>query len=631
MNKELFNMLFRGYLPKELPPTFNSYDFAVQIDKVRYALADKFQTCISAPSVLSIPKNGIGRRILSIINPYSFYHLAAFLCSDDTYAMLNNICKASTVTYSRPKRCNTIDRRAIIPNCKSVSDFHTIKLLKSLYKRIELKIDISSFYSTIYTHAITWMCIGKDKAKEIWRGRISNPGYSCGDPDIDRRYNIAHQIDTLVEYCQDKQTHGLPVGPDTSFLLAETLLCHIDSNIDKALSRIPGAPKYQGCRYYDDWFLYVETKDEADLLLRVVIQELEKFGLDVNLSKVEINEMPVAVLDDFTDRLSSFDFHNASNIERIKVFFEALWSLIRNDRNRAATYIRYAMRVLNGFLTPVVVNHMATDNKNLILIMLYRTVADFPDCIPAILPVAQKLGNNIDKGILRDLIGSILQRHVDLGHHIEVAWALWMCKIYNIEIPADWAVRILSAGNSICSLLLLDYLNNINTDLLTNKGVSDAITALTGKLSKSSLYGQDWLLLYEGVLKGWLRGLDNLVDNDPFFSMLKRLEVSFYNMDPEVDYQSPSWLLKNAIQLPKHLKDEIERQIKTVNDAISLAVDEQYRASGVRTSGRVDASVKAISQKAFNEIMLTILTGDDVDTDTLSKKYSRLVRSVRVS
>lgn len=624
-------MLFRGYLPKELPPAFNSYDYALLIDQVRYALADQFKACVSTPSVVSFPKNGIGRRMLSIVNPYSFYHLAAHLCTDETYCMLKNICNQSKVTYSKPTRCNSIDKRAIIPNCKSVSDFHSIKLHNSLFKRVELKIDISSYYSTIYTHAITWMTLGKDKAKEIWRAKLTNPGYSSGDPDIDKCYNLSHQIDLLVEDCQDKQTHGLPVGPDTSFIIAETLLCRIDRNVQDALSLIPGAPKLQGCRYYDDWFLYVETKDEAELLLKIVIQELGNFGLDVNLSKVEINEMPIAVLDDFSNSLSTFDFQNASNIGRIKVFFEVLWSLIRNGRSRAATYIRYAMRVLAGFLTPVVINSLTKKDKELILKMLYRTVADFPDCIPAILPIVKTFGNTINKDLLQNLIDSILQRHVDLGHHIEIAWALWMCKIYAIDISPIWAEKILLAGNSVCSLLLLDYLNNINKKLASEKTVSDAINVLKGKLSPSSLYDQDWLLLYEGVLQGWLSGLENLVDNNPFFSTLKRLEISFYNIDPNMDYQSPAWLMAHARQLPKHIKDEIERQSKMVNEAIAQIADEQHSNVDTKTLGKNDVRVKAIGQRAFNEIFLTVLTGDDVDTDALTKKYSQLIQSIKIS
>lgn len=630
MNKNLFNMLFRGYFPKELPPAFNTYDFALDAENIRKTLANLWTDRISEPSVFSIPKNGIGRRKISIVNPYSFYNLASLLTSDAIYSNLQKVCSQSKISSSEPRRCEYLNKRAIIPKCKSVSDFQTIKLYRGLYKRVELKIDISCFYSTIYTHAITWMTVGKEKAKDIWRGSLSGSSYSCGDKKIDNLYQQANQIDKLVECCQDKQTHGIPVGPDTSFLIAETLLCHIDGNIEKKF------PHIQGCRYYDDWFLYVDSQDEAKQLLRIVIEELEKFGLDVNLSKVEINEMPVAVLDDFADRLSSFDFHNASNFERIKVFFEVLWSLIRNGRNRAATFTRYAMRVLGGFMTPAVVNSMNKDNKEMIRIMLFRTVADLPECIPAILPVLRAMGNLPDNRKMTDLIDSILQRHVTLDHHIEVAWALWMCKIYNILITPKRVVEIFTTRNPVCSLLLLDYVHNVNPALLSDNDVRNAVENLRDSLSDSSLYDKDWLLLYEGVRKGWLTGIDNLVDNDPFFKELRQRGVSFYDENTAADYQSHSYLLASAKRLPQHVKDEIEKMTKQVTDGVADAVDKKHdesqnSAPGDAASLRIDNMLRTVNDRVADEVLRTVLMEEKVDVPKLKAKYTRLVRSVRMS
>lgn len=510
MKKELYDMLSRGYFPKELPPAFNTYDFAIEAENIAKELGSKLHNKISEPSVFSIPKNGIGRRMLSIINPYSFYNLASCLTSDSIYANLQKVCKRSPVSLSIPKRCDEPNKRAIIPSCKSVSDFQTIKLYRGLYKRVELKIDISCFYSTIYTHAITWMMVGKIKAKEIWRGRLTTKGYTCGDKNLDNLYNQANQIDTLIESCQEKQTHGIAVGPDTSFIIAETLLCHIDNNIQNKF------PDIQGCRYYDDWFFYVDTHDEAKRLLRIVIDTLGEFGLEVNLSKVEINEMPIAVLDDFAERLSSFNFRTASIIERMRVFFEVLWSLIRNDRNRAATFTRYAMRVLIGFLSQKVVGSLTKDNTELIHIMLFRTVSELPECIPAILPVMQVLGTISKQPILYNLIDSILQRHIALDHHIEVAWTLWICKLYNVNIAPERVAEIFVKRNSVCSLLLLEYIHNVFPTLKQEPLVTNAIDDLRNSLSACSLYDKDWLLLYESVRNGWLQGIDILVDNDDF-------------------------------------------------------------------------------------------------------------------
>lgn len=630
MKKELYNLLSRGYFPKELPPAFNTYDFAFEAENIAKELESEWHNKISEPSVFSIPKNGIGRRMLSIINPYSFYNLANLLTSDTIYANLKKVCRQSSVSVSKPKRCDDPNKRSIIPSCKSVSDFQTIKLSRGLYKRVELKIDISCFYSTIYTHAITWMMVGKMKAKEIWRGRLSAKGYTCGDPNLDNLYNQANQIDTLIECCQEKQTHGIPIGPDTSFIIAETLLCHIDNNIQ---NKFPGI---QGCRYYDDWFFYVDTHDDATRLLRIVIDTLGEFGLEVNLSKVEINEMPIAVLDDFAERLSSFNFRTASIIERIKVFFEVLWSLIRNDRNRAATFTRYAMRVLIGFLSQNIVDSLSNDNKELIQIMLFRTVSDLPECIPAILPVMQGLGIISNKQILANLVDSILQRHIALDHHIEVAWTLWICKLYNVNIATERVTEIFVKRNSVCSLLLLDYINNVVPTLKQEPEVINAITDLRNSLSTGSLYDKDWLLLYESVRKGWLQGIDNLVDNDPFFGKLRQKGISFYDENSKADYKSTEYLLSCSKQLPLHLKDKITKMIKSQKENIKYPVDNTSAGEPVGEPVKSSASILEIKQidvdfKDTEEIMMAVLKGGINNTKEIKRNYSRLKRTSRIS
>lgn len=630
MKKELYNMLSRGYFPKELPPAFNTYDLAFEAESIAKELGREWHNKISEPSVFSIPKNGIGRRMLSIINPYSFYNLASFLTSDSVYANLQKVCKLSSVSLSMPRRCDDQDKRAIIPYCKSVSEFQTVKLCRGLYKRVELKIDISCFYSTIYTHAITWMMVGKRKAKEIWRGRLSTKGYTCGDPNLDNLYNQANQIDTLIECCQEKQTHGIPVGPDTSFIIAETLLCHIDNIIRNKFSGI------QGCRYYDDWFFYVDTHDEAKRLLRIVIDTLGEFGLEVNLSKVEINEMPIAVLDDFAERLSSFNFRTASVIERIKVFFEVLWSLIRNDRNRAATFTRYAMRVLTGFLSQDVVDSLSNDNKELIQIMLFRTVSDLPECIPSILPVMQGLGTNSNKQILDNLVDSILQRHIALDHHIEVAWTLWICKLYNVNIATESVTEIFVKRNSVCSLLLLDYIHNVVPTLKHEPEVANAITDLCDSLSPDSLYDKDWLLLYESVRKGWLQGIDNHVDNDNFFGKLRQKGISFYDENPKADYKSMEYILSCGKNLPQHLKDKIMQMKKTQKENPSNPVDNISIGEKAGESVKSSASIFEIKQKDVDfknseEIMLAVLNGEIDNIDEIKKNISRLKRTGKIS
>jgi glycosyltransferase A (GT-A) superfamily protein (DUF2064 family) len=73
--------------------------------------------------------------------------------------------------------------------------------------RYILQADINRFYPSVYTHSIPWAIHTKAVAK-------SNRGDGY----------IGNRIDRLVRNGQDGQTMGIPIGPDTSLLIAEILL-----------------------------------------------------------------------------------------------------------------------------------------------------------------------------------------------------------------------------------------------------------------------------------------------------------------------------------------------------------------------------------------------------------------------
>ncbi len=67
-----------------------------------------------------------------------------------------------------------------------------------------MKTDLSRFYQTIYTHSLPWAIHGKAQAKENKENGL-----------------YGNKLDSCVRNTQDQQTIGLPVGPDTSFILSE--------------------------------------------------------------------------------------------------------------------------------------------------------------------------------------------------------------------------------------------------------------------------------------------------------------------------------------------------------------------------------------------------------------------------
>ncbi|MCV5837901.1 RNA-directed DNA polymerase, partial [Escherichia coli] len=78
------------------------------------------------------------------------------------------------------------------------------------------KTDISRFYHSIYTHSIAWTYHTKDISK---RNRSNSL--------------FGNVLDKHSQDSQDGQTIGLPIGPDTSLIIAESLLSNIDLKLSE--------------------------------------------------------------------------------------------------------------------------------------------------------------------------------------------------------------------------------------------------------------------------------------------------------------------------------------------------------------------------------------------------------------
>jgi hypothetical protein len=108
-----------------------------------------------------------------------------------------------------------------------------------------VKTDISRFYPTIYTQSIAWAAYGKERVKnniKLYEG------------------SLADRLDVLVRACNRNQTMGIPIGPETSRVIAEVISARIDSDFQRSMPRISGG---WVDRRQDDWFVGVDTLEKS--------------------------------------------------------------------------------------------------------------------------------------------------------------------------------------------------------------------------------------------------------------------------------------------------------------------------------------------------------------------------------
>ncbi len=146
------------------------------------------------------------------------------------------------------------------------------KALSRSGARYVLKTDVQRFYPSIYTHSIPWALHGKAVAK-------TNRSSSL----------VGNVIDKAVRDAQDGQTIGVPIGPDTSAIVAECLMAAVERDLIAQVGAL------NGWRYTDDIELAFSTIGEAEKGLSALMEVLAGYELSLSPAKTSILELPEAL------------------------------------------------------------------------------------------------------------------------------------------------------------------------------------------------------------------------------------------------------------------------------------------------------------------------------------------------
>jgi hypothetical protein len=229
--QRLRRLLQAGYFPEELPPPFVSRDLA----HLRAVLgkswpAQALSQFKSEPEVFSTPKFGRARRRLAIVNPISHYKISSLIAGG--WTEIRDQLARSTVSEFKPVYDMAGERAFFGLDFERIEQRTNSILAQYHYS---LKTDIARFYPTIYTHSIAWALYGKAYCK-------ANLHKSAFEK------SLGNQLDVAIRKCQDNQSLGIPIGPDTSRVLGEIIGVGIEKLLDKLVDSFPS----RGLRYVDD-------------------------------------------------------------------------------------------------------------------------------------------------------------------------------------------------------------------------------------------------------------------------------------------------------------------------------------------------------------------------------------------
>ncbi|MEH2360184.1 RNA-directed DNA polymerase [Nostoc sp.] len=497
MNKK--DLIARGYFPKELPPPFNTIslaDFATS-GKITFPCYPKRTAKIYSHN--HVRYNSL-RRNLGVPNPVFFLVISHLL--DINWSTINKITKLSNFSKIKPTHTPHPQReRSISP----VLDFYLIPVERAKNRiagRYILHTDISRFYQSIYTHSIPWAIHGKSLAKQ-----------QRNDMTL-----LGNNLDKILRNSQDGQTLGIPIGPDTSLVIAELILCTTDIELEKRLKNTCSYP-FKGFRYSDDYEFVFQNISDAESALSQIQQVLSEFELTINSEKTKIIELPCSLDSIWVLELSDYKFseNGLAQMQDIIRYFDKAFQL-RNEFP-GEPVLKYAVARISN------INNLDINNWSLLESLLLQSITIEPSTLRDSLSIIQdkKVNKyNINLSLLEEVINFQIYRNAILGHSSEVAWAIWSAMVFDLSINKLATESISKMEDSIVAILALNARKQGQ--------IKESLDTSTWEqfLNEDELYGEQWLLCYEANLQGHLfKGVD-YVSKDPWFSLLKDNGVTFY-------------------------------------------------------------------------------------------------------
>ena len=350
-------LLSSGYFPKELPPVFTTLSFGEHADSIiaEWDSGDvfklknakdfgriggkKFRGKIgfskipsAEPETISKPKKLYERRNIHITHPVPQALLAREISQN-----WKTIQKwLSRQTFSEDEIVVQIAHERAIKGINFPLHRAKTNFIEATADWL-VKTDITRFYPSLYTHSIPWAAYGKERVKHDLKTYDGS---------------VADRLDILVRSCNRNQTVGIPIGPETSRILAEIVSSRIDDDFKAHFKNasIDGSnvnPKTVD-RLQDDWTVGTSSLEQAENVLSVITKCYREYGLEINGAKTSVTHLMKSEGLNWKSEIASFlsHRHGALSGGRLVEFLQLCLKLQLNAPSDPV--LNYSLSIIEG-------------------------------------------------------------------------------------------------------------------------------------------------------------------------------------------------------------------------------------------------------------------------------------------
>lgn len=509
-----------GFFSELIPECFNSKALA---DNAHMLISNLPRASATLPTTMSAYKTNQTRRVISVPNPSSFVRTCKFIHNNWNEITSHALSKHSQSPFILKKTyeedgmgdgifhewLNCVNLRDSINLGSNFVSSLKLRVRAALGYRYKLKLDLASFYDSIYTHAFTWAICGKEATKRYFINRDNNPRPP--------HYQFADSFDKHMQNERAKETNGIITGPFTSRIFSEILLSRIDAEIERKLQN--SEIKSVFFRYVDDYCFYFRSNEDAEHSIALIEDILGSFRLRLNDAKTQISEYPFDMLADIKQSLKAAYAQDGM----FGLLNKA--SLLHAQGEKGA--YKYALKLASK-------KAIGDEEASTALSMLLNIALTSPSLSKYSLKIIENNMGLYKDDMLFEELDNLLTQYLNLELEQESATLLYFCKMFDVKVSGPNIRRALDGRCDLARIIALDYWTNNNANVIRSSAmarmINRRIKELSDWLSTESVDGEHWLLIYESHMHNLLPALGEFIGKTvPFFEKMKQLGISFYD------------------------------------------------------------------------------------------------------